>query len=292
VASVASVASPSPQQRTGPAEALSTDGSAGAYEPASYSSYDDVDRDEERASQSPQPGSSAVRTRRHSHVGASGLLSLVLLMALCLAPLFCACAYALITLHRKLSRAAYETVPRAEMGPAPDSLEEEHEPEQGGAGGSSFSGLSTSDMVAAPSAVCGQHAEPLLSVSTVNDFDRRGPSQALPARRCDADYGAGKGSSAPPLTSTHDFGMAGENSTVADGSTPPASAVPLLTGPPRSGFGKAADAVLQAALEKQRAHTDEVLRRALAEKERIFEGMREQSKREMAGGAHEKYSYT
>ena len=42
----------------------------------------------------------------------------------------------------------------------------------------------------------------------------------------------------------------------------------------------------------RRPHTDEVLRRALAEKERIFEGMREQSKREMAGGAHEKYSYT
>jgi len=90
-----------------------------------------------------------------------------------------------------------------------------------------------------------------------------------------------KQASAPPLTSC-ELGQAGENPTEAGRSTMLASKVPLLTGPPRSGFGKAADAVLQAALETQRAHTDEVLRRALAEKERIFEGMREQSKREMS----------
>ena len=195
-------------------------------------------------------------------------------MALCLAPLFCACAYALITLHRKLTGAAYETVPPSEMCTAPGSLEDE------GYKGPSSSGIDGRDIGAAPSATCGRTA-PLLSVSTVSDIGRGLDQAPAAARRCDAHLGAEQ-ASAPPLTSC-DLGQAGKSLAEAGRSPMPASnTVPLLTGPPRSGFGKAADAVLQAALDKQRAHTDEVLRRALAEKERIFESMREQSKREMS----------
>ena len=197
-------------------------------------------------------------------------------MACFLAPCCCFCAYAVLLLQRKLAGPAYESVSTLEVGGAASRMDSTHDMI-----GKAAMNHAPRDTAALASAAIASQDDNDKRVELTARGEVSPHTEAIPSIPYDK-HRDGAGGRSEPLRAAppdkNDGDAKGELPDKAEGS------VKLLTGPPRSGFGKAADSVLQAALDEQRERTNEVLRKAMAEKERIFEAMREQSRRDLESG--------
>lgn len=261
--------------------------STASYHQSSYS-YGGVDATPAR------PGTSFA-TRQHAVPAASsrwhahGSMGIVLLLCMCcLAPVCCFGVYAVLTLQRKLSGPSYESVSTAEAGDPASSNANPHDAGDEVARARSDEG--GPEMLSQSSRCDGsdrREADTPLAPGRLAS-EEAGPKHA---RRCDEHRDDQDGLLAPlhpaPLP---DDALNGEPNSEPKQGTEPAGGVEtaklLLTGPPRSGFGKAADSVLQAALDEQRERTNELLRKAMEEKERMFEAMRDRTRRDLESGTY------